>query len=222
VEGDARAMGDFLSDTRRSYDATADAFADWISGELATKPLDRAMLTAFADLVQGPVADIGCGSGRITAFLHELGVPTFGIDLSPKMVAAARRTYPHLRFTEGTMTALDLDDSTLGGVVAWYSTIHLPDEDLPAALTELHRVLAPGGHLQLAFQAGDEVVHRTDAGGHPVTLDFHHRQPDRMAELVHAAGFTVRATLLRAPDEDGDYPEDTPQAYLLARRPVSG
>jgi SAM-dependent methyltransferase len=212
-------MNDYLSDTRRSYDATADAFADWIRGELATKPLDRAVLTAFAELVTGPVADIGCGTGRVTAFLHDLGVPAFGIDLSPRMVAAARRDYPDLRFTEGSMTELSIADSSLGGVVAWYSTIHVPDGDLPAVLAEFHRVLAPGGYLQLAFQAGDGIEHRTEAGGHPVALDFHHRQPDRMAEFVRAAGLTVRATLLRAPDEDGDYPEDTPQAYVLARKP---
>jgi ubiquinone/menaquinone biosynthesis C-methylase UbiE len=212
-------MNDYLSDTRRSYDTTADAFADWIRGELATKPLDRAVLTAFAELVTGPVADIGCGTGRVTAFLHDLGVPAFGIDLSPRMVAAARRDYPDLRFTEGSMTELSIADSSLGGIVAWYSTIHVPDGDLPAVLAEFHRVLAPGGYLQLAFQAGAGIEHRTEAGGHPVTLDFHHRQPDRMAEFVRAAGLTVRATLLRAPDEDGDYPEDTPQAYVLARKP---
>jgi hypothetical protein len=39
-----------------------------------------------------------------------------------------------------------------------------------------------------------------------------------MAQLLAAAGFSVRAILDRAPDESGDYAEDTPQAYLLARR----
>jgi SAM-dependent methyltransferase len=121
------------------------------------------MLTAFAELVTGPVADVGCGSGRVTAFLHDLGVPTSGIDLSPRMVAAARRTYPALRFIEG--------------------------------------------------------VHRTKSRGHQVKLDFHRRRSERMAEFLHAAGLTVQATLLREPDDEGDYPEDTPQAYVLARRP---
>jgi SAM-dependent methyltransferase len=211
-------VSDYLSDTRRSYDVAADGYAAWIRGELATKPLDRAVLTAFAELVTGQVADIGCGAGRITAFLNELGVAAHGIDLSPRMIAAARRDYPHLSFAEGSMTALDIEDGSLGGVIAWYSTIHVPDDHLPGVLTEFHRVLTPGGYLQLAFQVGDEVVHRTEAGGHEVSLDFHRRQPDRMAELLRDAGFTVRATLLRAPDDDGDYPEITPQAYVLARQ----
>ena len=42
--------------------------------------------------------DVGCGPGRITAHLRQLGVDAFGIDLSPGMVEAARREHPGLRF----------------------------------------------------------------------------------------------------------------------------
>jgi len=207
---------DYLDATRRSYDATADDYAEWIRGELAAKPFDRSVLAVFAELVRGPVADVGCGTGRITSHLAGLGVDVSGVDLSPGMLAAARRAFPDLTFTEGTMTALPIADGTLGGVVAWYSTIHVPDEDLPAALAEFHRVLRPGGLLQLAFQAGTGVEHRTRAGEHDVSLTFHHRHPDTMAELLGDNGFTVRARVLRTQDTGGPYPENTPQAYVLA------
>jgi ubiquinone/menaquinone biosynthesis C-methylase UbiE len=207
---------DFLENTRRSYDVTADDYAEWISDELAAKPFDRSVLAVFAELVRGPVADVGCGTGRITAHLHDLGVDVSGVDLSPGMLAAARRTYPHLRFTEASMTALPIEDGTLGGVVAWYSTIHVPDDHLPSALSEFHRVLRPAGLLQLAFQSGTGVEHRTRAGSHEVALTFHHRDLDRMADLLRDNGFTVQAQLVREPDLDGPYPENTPQAYVLA------
>ena len=91
--------------------------------ELAAKPLDRAMLAGFAELVRavgaGPVADIGCGTGRVTAHLTGLGLSAFGIDLSPQMIAVARRSHPDLRFDVGSMLALDLPDGALGGVPAW-------------------------------------------------------------------------------------------------------
>ncbi|WP_433272844.1 methyltransferase domain-containing protein [Actinosynnema sp. CS-041913] len=100
---------DFVRRTRSSYDALADDYAEWIRDELAAKPLDRAVLGGFAELVRtagvGPVADVGCGSGRVTAHLAGLGLSVFGIDLSPRMVAAARRAYPGLRFSVGSMTA---------------------------------------------------------------------------------------------------------------------
>lgn len=218
-------MADYVDDTRRSYDAMAEDYAAWIRAELAAKPFDRDTLDTFADLVRGAgsVADIGCGSGRVTAYLNERGVPAFGIDLSPRMVEVATRDHPGLRFTEGSMTALAEEAGTLAGVVAWYSTIHVPDEDLPGVFAEFHRVLAPGGHLQLAFQAGAHVTHRTDAYAddtehHDIALDFHHRQPTDIAALLAAAGFEVVAHAVRDPDTDGPYPEDTPQAYVLARK----
>lgn len=214
---------DFLCTTRASYDAVAADYAERFRDELTARPLDRAMLAGFAELVQaagaGPVADIGCGTGRVTAHLNGLGLPVFGVDLSPQMVAVARRAHPGLRFEVGSMLALDLPDGTLGGILAWYSIIHIPQERLPEVFAEFHRVLAPGGHVQLAFQVGDEPLRLTEALGHTISLDFHRRQPDRVAGLLSQAGLVMRAQLLREPD-DGDFAERTPQAFLLARKPA--
>jgi SAM-dependent methyltransferase len=215
---------DYLRDTRASYDAVATGYAERFRDELAAKPLDRAMLAGFAEQVlasgAGPVADVGCGPGRVTAYLDGLGLPVFGIDLSPGMVAVARRSYPGLRFDVGSMLALELPDAALGGVLAWYSVIHIPDERLPEALAEFYRVLAPGGVVLLGFQAGDRSLHLTEALGRPVCLDFRRRQPDRVAELLGQAGLVVRARLVREPDDDGDFPEREQQAFLLARKPA--
>ena len=87
-------MADFLAETRRSHDATAVAYARWIDGELATKPLDRAVLTAFAELAEGPMADVGCGTGRITRFLNDRGVAAFGVDLAVNRAGADERSRP--------------------------------------------------------------------------------------------------------------------------------
>lgn len=215
---------EFLRATRASYDAVADGYGERFSGELAAKPLDRAMLAAFAELVLaaggGPVADIGCGTGRVTAHLNGLGLTVSGIDLSPGMVAVARERHPGLRFDVGSMLSLDVADGSLGGALAWYSTIHIPDERLPEALAEFFRVLAPGGYLLLAFQVGDEPLHLAEALGQPISLDFYRRRPERVAESLQRSGLMLRAQLRREPDGDGNFPERTPQAFLLARKPA--
>ncbi|MFC5724516.1 class I SAM-dependent DNA methyltransferase [Streptomyces gamaensis] len=212
---------DFLHATRASYDSMAVEYADFARDELAAKPLDRALLAGFAELVRGagggPVAELGCGTGRVTAHLRALGLDVSGIDLSPGMIEVARREHPGLSFSVGSMTALDVPDGALGGVVAWYSTIHLPLEELPRAFAEFHRILSPGGYALLAFQVGDEPLRMRTAFGRPVELDFHRRQPEQMAELLERADLEVRARTLREPD-DGPFAERTPQAFLLARK----
>ncbi|RLU96581.1 SAM-dependent methyltransferase [Streptomyces griseocarneus] len=208
----------FLRETRTFYDTLAVDYANRYRGYLDTRPLDRSVLAGFAELVRGagPVADVGCGPGWTTAHLVESGLDVFGLDLSPEMVGLARQAYPALRFDVGSMLTLDLPDGALGGVNAWYSIIHLPEEQLPAAFAEFHRVLAPGGHLQLAFQVGDEPLHLAQPYGHPVSLDFRRLQPDRIAELLAAADLPLRVRMVREPD-DG---ESTQQAFLLARKPL--
>jgi ubiquinone/menaquinone biosynthesis C-methylase UbiE len=207
---------DFLRETRSSYDTVAVDYADLTRDLMAAKTFDRAMLAAFAEHVTGgPVADLGCGPGRVTAHLHGLGVDAFGVDLSPGMVEVARRTYPDLRFEVGSMLALDLPDGGLAGVVAWYSIIHFPVDRLPEVFAEFHRVLTPGATLLLAFQVGDETVHVSHAYGHDVAIDAYRRRPELVADLLVGAGFTVDARLVCEPVDQ----EKTPQAYLMAHKP---
>ncbi|HJY25727.1 MAG TPA: class I SAM-dependent methyltransferase, partial [Actinomycetes bacterium] len=84
--------------TRAGYDAVAEPYASRFRDELRHKPVDRALLSAFAEQVrrERPVADIGCGPGQVTRFLHESGLDVVGMDLSPRMVEVARRDNPGL------------------------------------------------------------------------------------------------------------------------------
>src|SRR4029079_14663517 len=145
-------MGDaWLSDTRSSYDTDATGYAEKVRGLLGGRPYLRASLTLFAAVVQcagaGPVADVGCGPGYVTGHLHDAGVDVFGIDLSPEMIAIARRDYPDLRFEVGTMTDLALADDSVAGIVAFWSVIHVPDHVMPTVLEQFRRGLRLQGLL---------------------------------------------------------------------------
>ena len=204
---------DALDETRRSYDAVAETYAALFGDELAGKPLDRALLAAFAETVSGPVADLGCGPGHVTAYLRGLGCEAFGIDLSPEMVAVARRAYPAVSFSRGDMTQLDITSGSLGGIVAFYSIIHLPPDLLPVALAEFARALAPAGQLLLAFQTGaGEVSHQTDWHGHAVALDHYRRSPADVTAQLAAADLRVHTTLVRDPQPS----ESAQRCYLQA------
>jgi SAM-dependent methyltransferase len=205
---------DWLADARESYDTVAESYARAVT--LEAHPVVRGVLALFAERVRtvgGPVVDVGCGPGHVTAYLRDLGLDAFGIDLSPEMVRLARRDHPGLRFEVGSMTDLDVPDGSVGGALAWYSTQHVPDDDLPAVAAHLHRVLRPGGVAMLGFHVGDRSTLKTEGyGGHPMRIHVHRRPVERVADWLRDAGFVIEALVLLDPDDD------VPGGVVLARR----
>jgi SAM-dependent methyltransferase len=209
----------WLSDTRSSYDTDASGYAEKVRGLLDANPHLRSSLALFAELVHdaggGPVADVGCGPGYVTGHLHDLGVDAFGIDLSPEMIAIARRDYPGLRFEVGTMTDLDLADASVAGVLAFWSVIHIPDHAVPGVFEEFRRVLRPGGPLLVGFHVGDETQHTSEGyTGRPISVESHLRRPSTVAGWLRDAGFTIEAELVLRPYDD------SPGAIIFARDPA--
>lgn len=206
----------WLSDTRNSYDTDATGYAEKVRGLLDESPYLRASLALFAELVcdagGGPVADVGCGPGYVTRYLHDLGADAFGIDLSPQMIAIARRDYPDLRFEVGTMTDLHLADHSVAGVLAFWSVIHVPDDAVPGVFGQFRRVLRPGGPLLVGFHVGNGTSHTSEGyTGRSINVDTHRRRPDQVARWLRKAGFTIEAELVMRPDEED------PGAIVFAR-----
>lgn len=205
--------------TAASYDRVVDEYVARIFGELAHKPFDRQVLDDFADAVEplGPACDLGCGPGHVTRYLHERGVTIQGIDLSPAMVAAARRLNPGIEFAVGDMRALPVVDEAFGGIASFYSIIHIPRPEVVATLIEMKRVLRPGGLLLVAFHLGEGLVHLDEWWGHEVSVDFHFFGIDEMEGFLKDAGFALVKRLKREPYPDVEHPSR--RAYLLAEKP---
>jgi ubiquinone/menaquinone biosynthesis C-methylase UbiE len=202
----------WLADTATSYDTVASSYAEFVSDALDRQPYLKAALTLFASQVDGPVLDAGCGPGHFTAYLASLGVEASGIDLSPGMIDLARRAHPELRFEVGSMTDLALPDASVAGVLASWSLIHVPDEAVPVALGQFHRVLRPGGLLAVGYHVGAGTRVKTQGyGGHPMKVNVHLRQPWWLARHVRNAGFSVEAEWLLNPEAE------VSQAILFAR-----
>ncbi|WP_114854583.1 class I SAM-dependent methyltransferase [Brachybacterium sp. YJGR34] len=207
----------WLERTRASYDLDAEGYAEQVRGLLEDRPALRAPLEVIAQLVAqdggGPVADIGCGTGYVTRYLHDLGAEAFGIDLSPAMVSIARRDHPQLRFEVGTMTSLELEACSVAGIVAFWSTVHIPDDVMPDVIAEFHRVLRPGGHVLLGFPVGEGIEHRsTGYTGRSISIDSHRRPVSTFSAWLRDGGFRVAQETVLRPDDE------TPGALVIASR----
>jgi SAM-dependent methyltransferase len=202
---------------QRSYDAVAASYAERFDAELEHKPLDRALLATVVEEADAaaPIADLGCGPGHVAAWLAGHGARAVGIDLSPAMVAAARERHREVEFRQGDLLALPADDGEFGALVAFYCLIHLAEDEVALAATEMRRVLRPGGLALVSFHVGTEVRHFDEFLGARVDLDFRFLEVAAVTAALTAAGFELRATLERA-----NYPEEveTRRAYLLGRR----
>jgi ubiquinone/menaquinone biosynthesis C-methylase UbiE len=107
--------------------------------------------------------DVGCGTGRLLAFLHDAwpGIRWTGLDLSPPYLTEARRLIgrtARVKLIEGAAEKLPFDDASLDLVVSSFLLHELPHEVRLAVLKEMARVLKPDGLVVIvdSMQRGDQ------------------------------------------------------------------
>jgi len=114
----------------------------------------------FLELLPPPgrlTLDVGCGEGRLSRDLKELGHTVLAVDRSPTMVRHAREADPELEVREGDAALLPVDDGAADLVVSFMSLMNT--DDLEAAVREAARVLEPGGRYCVA------IVHSLNTAG---------------------------------------------------------
>jgi SAM-dependent methyltransferase len=102
------------------------------------------------------VLDLGSGAGTDSLVAAQMVGPdgfVTGIDMTPDMLERARRAaremgVAHVTFVEGEAERLPFEDASFDVVISNGVVDLIPDKD--AVFAELHRVLEPGGRIQLA------------------------------------------------------------------------
>ncbi len=93
------------------------------------------------------ILEVGCGGGALLAFLESRGYEAVGVDISEEAVRLAARAAPRCTVVRADAGDLPFEDASFDRLVSHHLVEHLPD--LPVALAEWRRVLAPGGRLAL-------------------------------------------------------------------------
>ncbi len=202
---------------RHVYDLSSVEYVAKYSSELDFKPRDRELLTEFvaATKDKGTVLDLGCGPGHATDLLRQLGAAATGVDLSPGMIEAARLKFPKCQFVSADFCSLPFQDESTAGIVALYAIVNLTPEVVATAFAEMHRVLAPGGHLLISFHIGNEQLSVDNFLSTGESLQFQFFSPDDIVNQLSAAGFVAIDPLIR-----DAYPQEHPtkRCYIRARR----
>jgi ubiquinone/menaquinone biosynthesis C-methylase UbiE len=151
---------------------------------LGSVELDGA--TALLDVGCGSGAAARCAAARCVAGERQLNV--VGVDVDPAQVALARERAgddPRLTFREANATQLPFEDSQFDVVVSFMATHHIADWQ--SALSEMRRVLRPGGHLLYAdmFLRGP-VAFVSNLAGHRYALP----SLDEMIASIERSGFS--------------------------------
>ena len=92
------------------------------------------------------ILDFGCGPGRDLKVFAELGHIAVGLEGAPAFAAMAR-AYSGCEVWQQDFLKLDLPHDYFDGVFANAALFHVPSQELPRVLLELHAALKPGGVL---------------------------------------------------------------------------
>ena len=151
------------------YDSFAEAYSAMNEASLINAYYERpALLDLAGDVAGHRILDAGCGSGPLFAALRERGAIVTGLDKSAAMLELARRRLG----ADTDLRAADLGeplpfpDDTFDDVTASLVLHYL--RDWGPALTELHRVLKPGGRLIISVD-------------HPFAVHIEHHEDLRSA-----------------------------------------
>jgi SAM-dependent methyltransferase len=113
-------------------------------------------LARLADEQWRSVLEVGCGPGRDGVAITAAGFRYTGTDLSPGMVGAARAA--GLEAHVASATDLPFDDDTFDAAWSMSTLMHLDDSELEAALSEITRVLVPGGLFAVGMWGASELT----------------------------------------------------------------
>jgi SAM-dependent methyltransferase len=149
-------MGPMMDNaTLDAYDQNAAAFAeDW---ETQKPPKDLYEIVRRYFKI-GLTADVGCGSGRDTAWLNANGYPARGYDASEGLLNEARRRHSGIVFKRSSLPNLEgIVDSTFANVLCETVLMHLDISLIVAAVQRLLAILVSDGVLYLSWRVTEGV-----------------------------------------------------------------
>jgi len=115
--------------------------------DLGLKGLFQSEKLIIDKYLKGKILDLGCGCGRTTKELHDLGFDVIGVDIVEDMIKRAQKNNPHIKFELGDACNLKFNPNTFDLVFFSYNGLDYihPESKRKKAIREIKRVLKPNG-----------------------------------------------------------------------------
>jgi SAM-dependent methyltransferase len=131
--------------TLEHYNQRAEAFWEGTHNHDVSQNI-VALLQYMADNPPSTILDFGCGPGRDLKEFAGRGHIAVGLEGAPRFAAMAR-AYSGCEVWQQDFLTLNLPNNYFDGVFANAALFHVPCQELPRVLRELHATLKPGGVL---------------------------------------------------------------------------
>lgn len=226
-----------------AWDEVAYEWADWASAPGHDHYYWRFNRPPFLELIRPPgrlTLDLGCGEGRLTRELAELGHSVVGVDASATLIRLAAERAPSVRFVRADAARLPFPDAYADLVIAFMSLMDV--DDMRGAVAEAGRVLELGGRLCIAvchpfqgagaFESGDpdspfsvgesyfdrrRIVETVEREGRRMTFHGMHWTLEDYSRALEDGGFAIE--LVREPVPPDDLVRDRPEVARWRRLP---
>jgi ubiquinone/menaquinone biosynthesis C-methylase UbiE len=162
--------------------------------------------------------DLGCGTGSTADYFFQRGMKVEGVDLSPGMIAVAKRRFPEIVFRRGDIRKWRSPSGRFGAIWAGYSLFHMPRSDFETVVAKTRRLLARGGIFGLTMQEGSGESEMPDPFVPGKAMLVCRYSLEQLKAILEANHFRILAHEKRRPVSRAEYPFDK---LLLIAKEVS-
>ncbi|MBL4889827.1 MAG: class I SAM-dependent methyltransferase [Candidatus Lindowbacteria bacterium] len=175
-------LNEIESVTIDHYNSSADSFWEGTRDHDVSQNIEALLSSCRAE---GPldILDFGCGPGRDVKVFKDLGHRPVGLDGSNEFCAMVKK-YTGCPTINQSFLSLDLPPHSFDGIFANASLFHIPSQELPRVLTELHNALRPEGILFSSNPRGTNELWQGNRYGH-------YMECPKSVQYLEEAGFEV-------------------------------
>lgn len=192
-------------------------------------PVTNAIAPLMVEIAGGRekhVLDLCCGQGFLTKLLVENGGTIIGLDFSAAMLEVAKKSVSNAEFHCGDAAKMPFENNSFDSVACNFGLMHLPDRQ--AALSEVTRVLKPGGKFVMSTWVGpaDSPAFGTVFGAIKSHADFSMApeqpdlfgiaEPDVIESIFSKVGLKLSTHRIEEPAWVLKHPDELFETFLTA------